>query len=436
MLVQIVVNCVNGKVLKLELQGQSPMLDLKRRIFEAWRIPPRAQKLVCGTDVLQDAEEIVYYARLMGEPLNVSMVVSLDNIQASLEGSSQIEIVEAIEALPLLPVVPPGEVIIGVGECLKLHSGQRMRTAVTCVLSRAISESDHIALQIALDFSRSHVVRLRIAGACALWPLVLKEENRQIATDVWMPVFTESREYRTRYDVLKALLQVAGTATDIARDILIRRYDCNPAPVAVALQCIASAQEDQSVIAQRKHVIMSHLQALVKDGPDGYRHGQGNRNIDVFTAMTKLPYSCDLDEIAVLAEGLDLFAEHANAMVGLLSGLPQVLIRSATNGGETGMAAQKVIQACLGHSKKTLRIEMLGALAAGVECPVSCEFATHSAIEALHDYDQDVALVAIHVLGECIKLGRQDARAAVRNILKHKEKPVRLAAKRALSLIG
>jgi len=378
----------------------------------------------------------------------------------------------AMETLLMWPILLPREIIIAVGNCLErdtdryTHAQRKVVEIAVRILSRAIKDRDQNALQLALTFSRRESLDFKIAAAVALWPLVSREEDRHIAVDAWVPLFKRDwwrplvgskdalNASYAQISILDALVRVADADTDIACDILNQWYDINPGPVAVALQCLSSNKEDESAVVQRQDMIFTLLQNLVQDGADGYNFGNESERIckshgvcgngydvgnkEIFVAMSHMPYMWNQREMEVIAEHLDMFCSEV-----LWPVFPGVLIRAVKNGGEASDIAQKVVGQCLVHSRKSVRIGMLEAFPSSDaflnecrDCPDVLDFFIHSSIQTLQDNDQDVKLSAIRVLGKFTKHGREDARTAVNSCLQHKEKPVRLAAKKALSLIS
>eukprot|EP00746_Dinoflagellata_sp_MGD_P127340 gnl/MRDRNA2_/MRDRNA2_61939_c0_seq1.p1 gnl/MRDRNA2_/MRDRNA2_61939_c0~~gnl/MRDRNA2_/MRDRNA2_61939_c0_seq1.p1 ORF type:complete len:231 (+),score=62.24 gnl/MRDRNA2_/MRDRNA2_61939_c0_seq1:41-694(+) len=115
---------------------------------------------------------------------------------------------------------------------------------------------------------------------------------------------------------------------------------------------------------------------------------------------------------------------------------PQVKINAGTllaRAAKYNKHAYAALKAALEHTDRDTRWAAVQSLAEALE--EGNKHAINCVIACLHDVDLEVKLVALGMLGKCVSKGNEQARAVVTSYLKDAEKPMRVAAKKALSLI-
>lgn len=82
---RVLLRGVGGQELELEVDPQNSVSDVKQRISELWQVPAPVQRLIVGTEVLEDSEALCSYRQPEDETLPILVVVSLVGVTGDLE---------------------------------------------------------------------------------------------------------------------------------------------------------------------------------------------------------------------------------------------------------------------------------------------------------------------------------------------------------------
>jgi len=83
----ITVQRLTGGWLEVDLDLKQSVCVLKRHISDSWMVPPVCQKLIVGTHVLDDSQQLASFYNQSSASLAVTMVVSLDMVHQHLNST-------------------------------------------------------------------------------------------------------------------------------------------------------------------------------------------------------------------------------------------------------------------------------------------------------------------------------------------------------------
>lgn len=397
---------MGGDVMRVDLNDTSLALDIKHAVARHWEIPPTCQRLILGSNVLQDADAIGTLCAHDG-PTSLTMAISLDGIYSCVSGGSNPEKMHALE--DVMKLGPRGGVaavraVIGAlhqqDECVQRKAQKALDYLASTLRDDPLAMEVICGMLAEEEYQSAGVQTLAAAGTtgnhavvAALCTLIKSSWNSDVLVDAVCALASAAE--RGDLEAIAALCDCLENP-----DVNVRLYAAkylatvtdkgNRSVALVLIQCLLDVDEDVSRAA------VTTLKSTA---------GQGNMEI-----------------VALLS---DCIKNGHGSIHG------RAAMQALAHVSERGDAVVvSLISAHLADTHADVRYSALRALAvvASVSDPVSIDGITR----CLQDADADVRHTAVKALHRIAEANNTVAVAALKTCLCDSNDLVRCAARDTL----